>query len=213
MHKKLSILFISVFILLASSAEVSAQSNPDARGAFLRSLVMPGWGHYYADKEDWTRGKYHLGADAVLIGTIFGFNARTNNLQQQYFTLSNLRAGVDISGRSRSFQLAIGDFNSLAEYNDFQLRTRNWHRIIDDIPENRWEWDELENRRRYRELRSSRDRIRNQFPVLGAFMVVNRVISGISAYSRARTGTGTPELSLFPVDGTTGVAAQIRLQF
>lgn len=208
-----STFLLSAILFLVSLNEVNAQSDSDPRGAFLRSLAVPGWGHYHADKENWTRGKYHLGTDLVLVGTIFGFNARMRNLQEQFITLSNLRAGVDISDRNRSFRLAIGDFNSLDEYNDFQLRSRNWNRLIEDIPENRWQWDEPDDRRRYRELRSNRDRLGNQIPVLGVFMVTNRVISAISAYNRARNSGSTAELRVLPVDGTSGVAANFKVRF
>ncbi len=213
MQKQLFTYSLTALFLILSVQEIKAQNDPDPRGAFLRSLAVPGWGHYYADKESWNRGKVHLGTDAILIGSIFGLNARTANLQQKYITLSNLSAGVDISNKERSFQLAMGDFNSLHEYNDFQLRSRNWHRLIEDTPENRWQWDDPDDRRRYRELRSNRDRLRNQIPVLGAFMVVNRVISGISAYNRARNHQSLPDLVILPVDGTNGIAAQFNLRF
>jgi hypothetical protein len=213
LQSKFSALVLIALFFFASAVDTYAQSEPDPRGAFFRSLAVPGWGHYYADRDDWTRGKIHLGTDVVLIGTIFGLNTRANRFRSQYFTLSNLKAGVDVSGRDRSFQLAVGEFDSLEEYNDFQLRTRNWNRLIEDVPNNRWQWESSDDRRRFRELRSGRDQIRNQLPALGAFMVVNRVISGISALNRVRANSGIPDIAILPMDGTTGVSAHLRFKF
>ncbi len=213
-----SILFLFM-IVLADTGNVMAQNDPDPAGAFIRSLAVPGWGHFYTGSDHRTRGGVHLGTDLVLIGTLFGFNARAINLKEHYTTLSNLRAGVDISGRDRSFQLAVGDFLSLQEYNDFQLRTRNWNRLIEDIPPNRWSWDSNDDRIRYRQLRSSRDRIRNQLPAIAALMAVNRVISGISAYNRAgneQNRAGLSMIGILPVQNDftiTGSVAVVSINF
>jgi hypothetical protein len=210
------IIFFSIVLLILSFADAVAQENPDPAGAFWRSIAVPGWGHYYTDQENWNRGKAHLGAEIVLIGSFFGIHSRANRLENQFITLSGLKAGVDISGRDRTFRLAIGDFDTLEEYNDYQLRSRNWNRLIADTPENRWEWDSAEDRRRYRELRSGSDRLRNQLPALAGLMVVNRVISGISAFTKARGITVSPELSLLPVhtgERKNGVVARLSIRF
>ena len=194
-----------------------AQAQPDPKGAIWRSMVMPGWGHYYADSSDWTRGQYHLAADVILIGAYFGFDARASNLQQQYLTLANLKAGVNVDNRDRSFRLAIGNFDSLEEYNDHQLRTRNWNRLIDNVPENRWNWQSTEDRMKYSELREDVDRTRQQLPALISLMVVNRVVSGVSAYLRARDMADIPEVSVGPVmefpGSKSGYKASIRFRF
>lgn len=195
---------------------LQAQDRPDPKISFLRSLAVPGWGHYYNDQDKWTRGKFHLGADLVLIGSYFGLNARSSNLINQYQSFARLRAGVSIDDRSRQFQLAVGRFNSLDEYNDFQLRSRNWDQILPDEPENRWEWNSSQDRQRYSELRKNSDQASNQLPAIAALMVVNRVVSAISAYRRARNLSAGPELTLLPafVDQTqTGVLANLSFRF
>jgi len=219
MNKICFIFLIITLLLVIPAGEMKAQSNsdPDPGGALLRSLAVPGWGHHYVDRSDWTRGKVHLGADLVLIGSLFGLHSRANRLEQQFLTLSNLRAGIDVSERDRAFRLAIGDFNSLEEYNDFQLRSRNWNRIIEDTPENRWRWESSDDRIKYRELRSSSDRVRNQLPAVAGLMVLNRVISGLSAYTRARGVLSEGNLSLLPVynaeNGENGVVARMSFRF
>ena len=197
-------------------APLSAQNNPDPRGSFLRSLAIPGWGHYYNDSDNWTRGKIHLGADVVMIGAYFGLNARASNLEGQFETFAQLNAGVSLSGKSRRFLLALGQYNSLAEYNDFQLRSRNWDQLLPDTRENRWQWESDDAREEYSDLRETSDRARNQLPAIAGLMVVNRALSAISAYRRARNMSSGPELALLPAyDGNiqSGVVANLTFRF
>lgn len=193
-----------------------AQQKPDPKGAFVRSLVVPGWGHYYVSHDQWTRGQIHLGAEVALIATYFGLSARGNNLENQYQTLASLKAGVEIAERSRAFQLALGDFDSLEEYNDYQLRSRNWNQVFEEEPENQWNWDEDSDRSQYKSLRSDVDRVCNQLPAVLGLMVVNRVISAVSAYNRAKQYSSIPEVALLPVTVSSkefGVLAQVRFHF
>lgn len=210
-----------VFIILCSAflfwAPVEAQSQPDPRGSFLRSLAVPGWGHYYNDSDDWTRGQFHLGADLVLIGSYFGLSARAGNIEDQFTTFAQHKAGVSIKDRSRAFQLALGQYHNLKEYNDFQLRSRNWDQVLPDNQENRWQWNSSDDRERYRDLRESSDKARNQLPAISALLVVNRVVSAISAYRRARDLPAGPDLVLSPVytghSGGKGVVANFSVNF
>lgn len=211
--------FICILFLLSTLKQIevcNAQNAPNPEGAFIRSLVMPGWGHYYANSDQWTRGQVHLGSEAALIASYFGFSIRANNLQNQYETLASLKAGVDISNRNRSFQLAIGDFNSLQEYNDFQLRSRNWHRLYQDESVNGWNWENEKDRENYNNLRSDVDRVKNQLPAILGLMVVNRVLSGLSAYRRVKSQTKIPKLTLMPISTQAhdfGFVAQLSMHF
>ncbi|PWN07255.1 hypothetical protein [Rhodohalobacter mucosus] len=214
----LTVLIIAPGIMAQQPERNEVAENRDPRGAFLRSLAMPGWGHFYAGEQNRSRGLAHIGAEAVLIGSFFGLAVRGNRLENDILTLSSLNAGVELNGRNRAFRLAVGDFNSLEEYNDFQLRSRNWDRLFDDIPENRWQWNSTENRLRYRDLRQTRDRVRNQLPAIAGLMVVNRVISAISAYNRARKGLegSTAHLIILPVSGNVkvdGAVARLQIRF
>lgn len=208
-----SAVILLILLFLIPAHELNAQENPSQRGAFFRSLAVPGWGHYYADRDDWRRGQVHLAAEAVLIASFFGLNARAGNLENNFITLSRLKGGVDIAGRDRAFRLAVGDYNSLGEYNDFQLRSRNWDRLFDDTPENRWQWETETDRRRYRDMRSDADRLKNQLPGIIGLMVVNRVVSGISALNRARNNTNIPEVTLAPVHEKSGIMAHLQWRF
>ena len=159
----------------------------DERTALLKSLVLPGWGHFGLDASASTRGKIHIGTDLALLAGYVGADLRVGSLTDEYLALGELRAGVLMANRDRTFVLAMGNFNSLEEYNDYQLRSRNWNRLIEDVPANRWQWEYDEDRRRFKDIRERADLMENQLPAILGFMVINRVISGISAFNRTRT--------------------------
>lgn len=215
MRKQIQNFFIAFFLSFLIGSVCYAQDHPNPEGAFVRSLLIPGWGHYYANPDQWTRGQVHLGMEAALIASYFGFSFRVDNLEGQYETLASLKADVEISGRSRTFILAIGDFNSLKEYNDFQLRSRNWNRLFEDESANRWNWETEDDRDKYNDLRSDVDHVKNQLPAILGLMVVNRVVSALSAYNRAKELSTIPEVAVIPVltSNEVGVVARLNLSF
>lgn len=205
----LFIFILTVFVLLLNDKQAIAQQKTDAGSAFVRSLVVPGWGHYYVGSEHRIRGQVHFGTEVILVASYFGFRIRSSNLQEKFITLADLRAGVDISQRNRRFQLAIGSHSSLNQYNDFQLRSRNWNNLLDETVENRWNWSNEADRKKYNDLRAERDNIKNQLPALLGLMVINRVVSAISAYNRATSVDGLSELSFLPVWNHQGVSGSV----
>lgn len=161
-------------------------SLPSPIGALLRSFVLPGWGHYYVDNQNWNRGIIHLGADLSLIGAYTGYSISANRLEGNLNTFANQHAGVELKSRSRDFLLSVAEFGSLEEYNNYQLRSRNWDKIYEPTASNYWNWDTDQNRRYFVQMDTKVQDHRQQLPAVVSLMVVNRIISGIHAFSRAR---------------------------
>lgn len=176
---------------------------PSPLGALLRSFVVPGWGHYYANPDGWRRGQVHLGAEVVLIASYLGISRQSYVLEKNMFTHAAAYSGADIRALDRQFELAVGSHRSLADYNDYQERTRNLDRLFPDEPQYRWEWESDALRREYLDLRGRRDDLDQQLPALTALLVANRIISGISAYGRAR-GIAEGQASIHLVPGPEG---------
>ena len=217
--KQLLVIGLLLFVLVPA---VYGQENPnpadlpDPKVAFLKSMAVPGWGHHYVDQDNWARGQYHLAAEAALILSYFGLRVHTNNLRQNWYAYGRGEAGVIIEDRSRRFQLAVGDFDNLQAYNDYQLRNRNWDQLFEDVPQNRWNWSTDQERLRYKDLRNRFEQIDQQLPALLAMMAVNRVISGISAYNRAQkkqANSVTRAVYLSRYQSSSGIVANVRISF
>ena len=212
----LLILLNLLFFSEASAQTAQKEDLPSPRGAFLRSLVVPGWGHYYADNDNWNRGKYHLAGEVVLVLSYFGLNARANYLEQDYYTFARAKANTNLSNKSREYIIAVGNYDNLNAYNDAQLRTRNWDQVFPTTAEYNWNWQSSELRFQYQDARERVERNRSQLPTLVALMVANRLVSGLSAFIHARDlAANVPEASFTYVNtlGKPGVTANLRFNF
>jgi hypothetical protein len=181
LNVRCSVFIILFAVLFSPSIEAQVQQkedSPSPRGAFLRSLVVPGWGHYYAENDNWNRGKYHLAGEVVLVLSYFGLDARANYLENDYYTFASAKPNTNLEGKSRQFILAVGNYNNLAAYNDAQLRTRNWDQVFPETQEFNWNWESSELRFQYQDARERVERSRSQLPTLVALIVENRLVSG-----------------------------------
>jgi len=174
----------------------TTKSDKSPRGAFLRSLILPGWGHHYLGKEHVRRARFHFGSELVLIMTYFGLDNRANTMNNRMNAYVASETGIQLQNRGRSFQIAVSQYNTLAEFNDFMERTRNWNQILPNTPENQWFWENDEARSTYIQLRSDRESATQQLPGLVSLMVVNRVLSSLNAFTAARKSYAFPELSV-----------------
>lgn len=200
-------LIILTVIMLAvpamgQQAEPLAELRLDRRtvspaGAMIRSFVLPGWGQLSLGGEFNRRGAMHLGVEATLITSYLWLHYNAGSLENNMYAHVKRYAGIDISSRSRSFQLAVAAHNSLAAYNDFQERSRQWNEILENVPQNQWMWQSEQNRFDYQDIRNRVDRSRQQLPAIATLMVANRIISGVHAFMSARRMSASiPEVSL-----------------
>lgn len=190
----MSLFFVVSLMMATLPGSANAQSSQDGESerevkpgmAMLRSAVMPGWGHHYVKPDQWGRGKFHIIAEGVLLLTYIGFDIRSSHLDDRMVTSAKLSADTDLDAHGRNYEIAVGKYNSLEAYNESQLELRNWSDIYPENDAYRWNWETERKRDQYLDLRNSRDRLERQLPGLLSLMVVNRIISGISAYNWAR---------------------------
>ncbi len=164
--------------------DTNQQKNPAA--ALRRSFLLPGWGEYYANPVQWTRGQWHMALDVSLILSYMGIRYRGSFLEDELVTFAQSNAGIDLASRDREVYLAVSNHDNLALYNDYQLRTRNWNKRLEEIPENEWNWESSSSRSQFNDMRERVDKNNNQLPALVTLMVINRVISGIHAFGLVR---------------------------
>jgi hypothetical protein len=213
---------VLILLLLAVTTSVRAQSSEteilkhkSSGGALLRSVVVPGWGHAYVN-DQWQKSRKFLVADATFLAATLGYRQSSDNALQSMYTSTKLKAGVEIKGRSKSFQLAVAQFNSLAEYNTYQEQTRNWDRFLENTPENQWNWTSEQDRIRYNDLRSRQESHSRQAGIFIGLMAVNRAVSGISSMVAARNhNRNMPLVFILPNrdSDVKGVSAHVQFRF
>lgn len=191
------------------------QHEPSPGRALLYSLLIPGLGHYYVDHHHWVRGQVQMAAEAILWTALIGLKSYSGAIHNDMFTYANVHSGINIRNRNRSFQLAVGSFNSLQDYNNYQARARNWDQLYPNTAKYYWKWDQQSSRQTYENMSNRYDNVNQQVPEIIALMVANRVISGISAYLDARHHRKQNiEVGLAPAATRSGgVVAQVRVGF
>lgn len=145
--------------------------------AFLRSIVVPGWGQIIEDKR--SLGYTFLTAEAILIAGIIGLRTHASWLEEDYKTLADQHAGID-GNFDHQFYVDIGNWMTRIDYNEQRLRDRYYDAVYTD-PNFDWSWDSDGNRRKFRELRIASDNSRQISILLVGGMVINHFISAIEA--------------------------------
>lgn len=147
--------------------------------AIFYSLLLPGMGELYADGFD--EGRYSLIAEGGLWLTYFSFQQYGLWIQNDARNFASAHAGALIAEKNDQYFVNLGNFNDAYEYNDKQLRDRELNMIYDLNSGYYWKWDSDNNRKDYRAMRVSSERVLNNSRFVIATIVVNRIISAINA--------------------------------
>lgn len=160
----------------------TAEPSPGRRSVLLAvaaSVLLPGAGEYYAGNFQ-ESGRYSLAAEAALWITYAGFHLHGTWVRNDARAFGAQMAGVSFSGKDNDFEVNIGNYLSVDEYNQAKLQDRAFDKIYTD-PAYAWSWASDADRNRFREERIRSDRIFQAAKFAVAGLVVNRVISAFAA--------------------------------
>lgn len=162
--------------------------SPSPGKAFAMSLVLPGWGHRYANGGQWGGGgTFFALADAFFWTGLAGTAWRRNHAISSYETLAVTGAGADMEGKDRLFALRLAGYRSSDEFREVSLRNRAWEDLAyADDPANWWSWTDESDYLRFRDLREESESLGRRRTAIIATLVANRLISGFLAARSAR---------------------------
>ena|SRR5437879_933961 len=175
-------------ILLPEAAETEHKSTGLA---VLYSLLLPGMGELYAG--DYGAGKYFTIAEGLLAVGAIGFDRYGNWIKDdaRQYAVTHAHSGLD--GKDDLYFSVIGDYESVYEYNEAVLRSRDAQKVYDPHSSFYWNWDTPVNREQYRRLRVSSDERFNDAKFVVAAIAVNHVVSAINAARIAIRHNGSIE--------------------
>jgi hypothetical protein len=136
-------------------------------------------GELYAD--GFSSGKYFLIAEAVLWLGYAGAEVYGSSVRNDARTYAQVRASVDPTGKDDQFFIDIGNFASVAEYNDKRLREREPSKLYDPLAGYYWSWESDAARQTYKDERIKSETIYNSKKFIGAAILINHVASAINA--------------------------------
>ena len=162
--------------------DITADSPVGKKGVGLAafySLLLPGMGELYVG--DYSTGKYSTIAEAALWIGWSGFQLYGNWQQDDARNFSVRHASVTLANKDDLYFANIENFPSVYAYNSEMLRERQPYSVYNPQSSSYWNWDSDVNRERYRQLRISSDETFNSSRYVLAAIVVNHVLSAVSA--------------------------------
>ncbi len=147
--------------------------------AAVYSLLLPGMGELYAG--DFSSGKYFLAAEGILWLTYAAFEVAGNDLRNDARTYAGAQAGLAAPVKDDQLYVDVGNFNSLADYNDKRLRDRELSRVYDPARGYAWQWDSEASRLAFRDQRVRSENMYNNRKFIAAGILINHVASAINA--------------------------------
>jgi len=146
--------------------------------AFIRSLIVPGAGERYVGKK--TLGKAFLISEITLWLGYVAFRQYGKWIKDDAKTYAATHANAQINGKPSQFFVNIGIYNDIDQYNDAQLRMRQFDKVYQS-EDYFWSWDSEENRRSFERMRISGDRALNRSMFVLGGIFANHIISAIDA--------------------------------
>lgn len=147
--------------------------------AFFMSLLIPGWGQRYAGAD--LKSGVFFGAEVGLWLTFAGFKTYSNWREDDYRNYAATHAGVHLDGKSSTYFIDVGNFDSIYEHNEYRLRQRNTIDYYYDIDTYYWDWENEAHRDKFDQLRISSDTADNRATFALGMIVANHIISAIEA--------------------------------
>lgn len=147
--------------------------------AFLYSLVVPGLGQAYLKRMD--VGKYYMISEAALWLTYAAFTIYGNWQLKDAYNYAEIHAGINQDGKDDDFFVNVGIYDNVYQYNNERLIFGEYKKVYDPANGYGFYWDNTDNRKRYRADKLSGDRIINDRLFIVGAILLNHVVSAVSA--------------------------------
>lgn len=160
-----------------NTEQITGNKKNPAISVFL-SLLVPGAGHLYAGRMD--VGKYFVASEAACWLGVAGLSLYGNWLRDDSRTFASQHSGLNKDGKDDDYFGNVGNFESIYTYNNEKLAKGQWDKIY-DVNSHYWSWDNDANRNQFDLQRKKSERTYNTRIVFATGLIVNRLISAISA--------------------------------
>lgn len=205
------ILLALVISLLPFAADAQPTPKNPKAAAFL-SLLVPGLGELYAGGP--RSGRFFLFTEASLWSGLILFEHLETTRRENFRSYAAAHAGLETDGKSDTFLEEVTAYESLFARNAHERFVRGENAdLIDETPENDWEWDADTSRSEFRTLRRKANSARQKGLLMVGGLLFNRFASAINASYIARKTLPRPvSLQMMPIPGS-GLHARLATSF
>ncbi len=206
---------LSVCLLAGSTLGAQKKDSRERGNAFLKSLVVPGWGQLDSGHKR-TATLFALG-ELSLIGAMYASHSRGVVKRTDYEAYAAQYAGV-IGDHSHDFYVDVGNWDCVEDYNEQRLKDREFDQLYTSSSD-RWGWDSHEHRVRMKKIRVQSDEAFNAVYYFVGGLILNHIASAIHAGRTARPSQSQTSvvpnwhLSVTPTAGVRGVAVRLSYLF
>ena len=187
-------------VSVASDTEMILEKN---RGkAFFMSLLIPGWGQHYTRSSN--KMIAFFASEISLWMTYTGFELYSDWRREDYRNYAARYADVDLDGKTDSYFIDVGNFNSIYDYNAYKLQWRQLAEYYEDVDPYYWNWQSEDYRKEFDDLRIASDTAHNRATLILGFIMANHIISAVDALisaNRYNNNQAALDWNLFLGDG------------
>ncbi|MBD3386280.1 hypothetical protein GF407_15325 [candidate division KSB1 bacterium] len=158
---------------VALSKTVSGKSKGKA---FLMSLIIPGLGQRYAESD---KSRLFMVAEVGLWLTYTGLITYRDWKREDYRIYAATHANVVLQGKSDSYFIDVGNYNSIDDYNAAKLRQRNLPDYYHNTGKYYWKWASEAHRQKFDEMRVTSDQADNRALFALGAIFANHIFSAI----------------------------------
>jgi hypothetical protein len=212
--RKFLIFMLSVGLLVSPTFGASKKSK-ERGDAFLKSLVLPGWGQY--DSGHKRSAVIFALTECAIIGGMVAFQAHGAAKRDDYKALAALHAGV-VGDHSHDFYVDIGNWDNVNDYNEQRLQDREFDRLYTSTLDY-WNWDSEASRVEMEKIRIQSDKAFNAVYYLIGGIVLNHIASAIhagrvaSSKDTERTSSRDWHLGFTPHTRSQGLSVHLSYAF
>lgn len=204
---------LSIIIILSCISILSAQNSENLaintqQAALVRSLIMPGWGQHLLG--DGKTAEKFITAEVGLWLSYFTTREAARWFEQDYRAFAILHAGASQQREPDIYYYRLGQYDSIYEYNEIQLRQRSIGDIYELGVGKDWQWSSTADRARYNDLRRASLLAAKTASFIVGGMIVNRAVSAIHVLFLTRTEV---EASAFWIPLQGGGSLRIDVQW
>lgn len=146
--------------------------------AILYSMLLPGMGELYAGS--YSSGKYFTIAEGLMWGTYIGMNVYANSKQDDYKAFAKAFAKANTAGKDNDYFARVSEYDNIYNYNDIKALERNFDEMY-NVETYYWKWQTTQDRKTYRNMRTSSEQTFNDLRFVVGAMILNRLASAINA--------------------------------
>lgn len=193
------ILTVLLFASLSMQAQMFESSYPESEPAkpskklIFYSLLVPGLGEYMMGEKDYL--KYFLTTEITLIIGGYSLDYYATSVMDDAINYAKQRGEISGDLTDRQFLIAVGNFNSLSEYNIATAQKRNLREIYKEDEIHHWQWKSKEDRYVFEERRQHSELVAQAIPFVVGAVIINHAVSAFNVlrlmknYNRTQTET------------------------